>query len=116
MSYLFRKWTKEDRLPSNWAGKPPPDNSYVLFYNDEQVGTAIMGYEGPNNIFFIEIFEPYRKSGHGRYFVEKIAEELKNKGYSDITAFPVIDETVWTRLGFNVEKVIDGDKLLKKNL
>jgi len=116
MSYTFRKWIPNDRLPSNWSGAVPPNSSFVLFYNNNQVGAAIMGWLDPNNIFFVEIFEPYRRKGHGRYFVEKIGEELKEMGYSDITAFPVIDETVWIKLGFIVEKVIDGDKLLKKNL
>jgi hypothetical protein len=75
-----------------------------------------MGWEGPNNIFFIEIFEPFRRKGHGNVFIRKIEEEVKKMGCKCVTAYPVIDESIWLKWGFKVEKVVKGDKLLKKEL
>ena len=116
MSYVFRKWRQGDRLPSNWVGKPPPELTYVLFFSNLQIGAAILGGLGPNNILFIEIFEPYRRQGHGRVFVNYIEKEVKRMGHDYITAFPVIDDTFWAKLGFELEKIIDGDKLMKKKI
>ena len=116
MSYVFRKWQPGDKLPSNWAGKAPSESTYVLFFNSVQIGAVILGWHGPNNIFFIEIFEPYRRRGHGTVFINYIEAEIKKMGYDHITAFPVIDDTVWLRWGFTIEEIIDGNKLMKMKI
>lgn len=115
MSYMFRRWQPGDKLPSNWTGVPP-SSAYALFFGNTQIGAAILGWSDLNNIFFIEIFEPHRKQGHGTVFISKIEEEIKKMGYDYITAFPVIDDTVWLKWGFKLEKVIDEDKLMKKKI
>lgn len=115
MNYVFRKWQQGDKLPSNWAGKSLP-LTYVLLLDNIQIGAAILGLCGPNNIFFIEIFEPYRRQGHGTVFINYIEAEVKKMGYNHITAFPVIDDTIWLKWGFVLEKIIDGDRLMKKKI
>jgi GNAT superfamily N-acetyltransferase len=69
--------------PSNFAGVP----TYVLFCGDTQLGSAVMGWHGENNVFFIEIFEPHRKKGYGTFFIKKIEEEVKKLGFNFITAY-----------------------------
>lgn len=110
--YIFRRWKKGDRVPTrcNFA-------DYVIFYEGAQVGAAAMGWFGPNNIFFTEIFEPYRHKGHGTVFIKEIEKEVKKLGYNVITAYPVLDETVWIKGGYRIEETEkDGNMKLKKDL
>lgn len=68
-----------------------------------------------NNVFFIEIFEPHRKKGYGTFFIKKIEEEVKKLGFNFITAYPVLDESVWVKWGYVVDAIEkDGNMLMKK--
>ena len=114
MSYVFRRWREGDKRPTMWSGRLPAE-TYVLLYEETQVGVAILGH-APNNVALIEIFEPFRGKGHGKVFIKKIEEEVKKKGYDCITAYPVTNEEFWLREGYEVEKVEGKRKLLKKKL
>lgn len=110
--YVFRRWNEGDRVPSRYT-----DADYVIFHEGTQVGAAAMGLFGLNNIFFIEIFEPYRNQGHGTVFVGEIEKAVKRLGHDFITAYPVLDETVWIKWGYRIEEIEeDGNKKMKKDL
>ena len=107
---LFRKGKEGDRPPSMYVGIP----TCVLICEDTQIGSAIMIQ---NNVHFIEIFEPHRRKGYGTFFIRRIEEEVKRQGFDFITAYPVLDEGIWVKWDYRIERVEkDGNMLLKKNL
>lgn len=111
--YIFRRWRKGDRAPSRYTADP----DYVIFHEGVQIGSAAMGWFGSNNIFFIEIFEPYQRQGHGTVFIQKIEKDVKKLGFDVITAYPVSDETVWVKWGYEIEETEkNGNMKLRKDL
>lgn len=112
--YVFRKWKKGDRVPSMYVGAA----DYVILYEGVQVGAVAMGlFDHYNNVFFIEIFEPHQRQGHGTVFIREIEREVRKSGFEVITAYPVLDETVWVKWGYEIEETEkDGNMKLKKDL
>lgn len=124
--HTLRKGKKGDRPAPNFTGTVKiskgktiweniPD--YVLEYNGKQIGAL---HHGLDFIFFIEIFDPHKDKGHGTRFVEMLEQEARELGKSEISAFPVTDDSfehiLRDKRKWILAKDENGDKKYSKKL